>query len=141
MRPGLCSRISGCCAPSTATAERLSAAEAQLDALATLEGGRLRMAAFPTAVATVVSAAVAAFGRAHPSVRLSLEEHVSEESLELLRSGDVDLALIATYGDPDPALLASVPTYLLLRKVDAGISLALGLVGAALILIPPRDSV
>jgi DNA-binding transcriptional LysR family regulator len=91
-----------------AIAERLSAAEAQLDALASLEGGRLRMAAFPTAVATVVSEAVAAFGEAHPSVRLSLEERVSEESLDLLRSGDVDLALVATYGEPDPDLLEGI---------------------------------
>jgi DNA-binding transcriptional LysR family regulator len=92
----------------TAIAERLSAAEAQLDALASLEGGRLRMAAFPTAVATVVSEAVADFGRAHPAVRLSLEERLSEESLDLLRAGDVDLALVATYGQPDPARLEGI---------------------------------
>jgi molybdate transport repressor ModE-like protein len=83
----------------TAIAERLSAAEAQLDALASLETGRLRMAAFPSAVATVVSEAVATFGAAHPGVRLSLEERVSEESVDLLRAGEVDLALVATYGD------------------------------------------
>jgi DNA-binding transcriptional LysR family regulator len=88
-----------------AIAERLSAAQAQLDALASLETGRLRMAAFPTAVATVVSEAVAAFGRDHPAVRLSLEERVSDESLDLLRAGEVDLALVATYGRTDPARL------------------------------------
>jgi DNA-binding transcriptional LysR family regulator len=91
-----------------AIAERLSAAEAQLDALVSLEGGRLRMAAFPTAVATVVSEAVAAFGSAHPSVRLSLEERASEASLDLLRSGDIDLALVATYGEPDPLTLEGI---------------------------------
>jgi DNA-binding transcriptional LysR family regulator len=91
-----------------AIAERLSAAQAQLDALASLETGRLRMAAFPTAVATVVSEAVAAFGRDHPSVRLSLEERVSEASLDLLRAGEIDLALVATYGEPDPAAVEGI---------------------------------
>src|SRR5919109_1543334 len=66
-----------------AIAERLSAAEAQLEALAHLETGRLRLAAFPTAVATVVSEAIAAFDRLHPEVGLSLEERLSDESLEL----------------------------------------------------------
>jgi DNA-binding transcriptional LysR family regulator len=78
-------------------ADRLSAAEAQLDALARLESGRLRMAAFPTAVATVVSQAVAEFGRAHPDVLLTLEEGASEHNLGLLRAGDVDLALVVRY--------------------------------------------
>ena len=85
-----------------AIAERLSAAQAQLEALTSLETGRLRMAAFPTAVATVVSEAVAAFGRAHPAVRLSLEERVTDQSLDLLRAGDIDLALVATYEQPAP---------------------------------------
>jgi DNA-binding transcriptional LysR family regulator len=81
----------------TAIAERLSAAEAQLDALVRLETGRLRMAAFPTAVATVVSEAIAEFGSAHPDVALSLEEGTSDENLELLRAGDADLALVVRY--------------------------------------------
>jgi DNA-binding transcriptional LysR family regulator len=88
-----------------AIAERLSSAQAQLDALASLETGRLRMAAFPTAVATVVSEAIAEFGRAHPAVRLSLEERVSDESLDLLRAGDIDLALVATYDQTDAGRL------------------------------------
>jgi DNA-binding transcriptional LysR family regulator len=106
-----------------AIAERLSAAQAQLEALASLETGRLRMAAFPTAVATVVSEAVAAFGQAHPAVRLSLEERVSEESVELLRSGDVDLALVASYGEPTTGfeelelrLLIEDPTFVALPR-------------------------
>ena len=88
-----------------AIAERLSSAQAQLDALASLETGRLRMAAFPTAVATVVSEAIAEFGSAHPAVRLSLEERVTDESLDLLRAGDIDLALVATYAQTDAGRL------------------------------------
>jgi molybdate transport repressor ModE-like protein len=80
-----------------AIAQRLSAAQEQLDALASLETGRLRLAAFPTAVATVVAEAVAAFDNAHPSVALSLEERLSDESADLLRAGQLDLALIVDY--------------------------------------------
>ena len=42
---------------------------------------------------------------------------------------------------PDPALLTNLPSYLVLREVDAGVCLILGLVGAALILMPERDTV
>jgi molybdate transport repressor ModE-like protein len=86
-----------------AIAERLTAAEAQLEALADLRTGRLRLAAFPTAVATVVSEAVAAFDRRYPDVGLSLEERLSDESMDLLRAGAIDLALIALYGAGAPA--------------------------------------
>src|SRR5215213_11832060 len=78
-----------------AIAQRLSTAEEQLEALALMETGRLRLAAFPTAVATVVAEAVAAFDKSHPAVALTLEERLSDESLDLLREGQVDLALVA----------------------------------------------
>ena len=42
---------------------------------------------------------------------------------------------------PDPALLTNLPGYLVLREVDAGVCLILGLVGAALLLMPERDTV
>ena len=80
-----------------AIAQRLSAAEEQLEALALMETGRLRLAAFPTAVATVVAEADAAFDKSHPAVALSLEERLSDESLGLLRGGHLDLALVVDY--------------------------------------------
>jgi molybdate transport repressor ModE-like protein len=83
-----------------AIAQRLSTAEEQLEALAHLETGRLRLAAFPTAVATVVAEAVAAFDKAYPAVALSLEERLSDESLDLLREGQLDLALVIDYSQP-----------------------------------------
>jgi molybdate transport repressor ModE-like protein len=80
-----------------AIAQRLSAAHEQLEALASLEPGRLRLAAFPTAVATVVAEAVASFNEAHPGVALTLEERLSDESANLLRAGRLDLALVVDY--------------------------------------------
>src|SRR5919199_2875059 len=53
---------------------RLAEAEAELEAIAGLRGGRLRLASFPTAGATLVPHAIAAFANRHPAVQLSLAE-------------------------------------------------------------------
>ena len=52
---------------------RLADAEAELEAIAGLRGGRLRMAAFPSAGATIMPEAIARFRDRHPAVELSLE--------------------------------------------------------------------
>src|ERR1700720_1074184 len=49
---------------------RLSAAEAELSAIAGLNGGQLRMASFPTAGATLMPLAIATFRSRHPEVTL-----------------------------------------------------------------------
>jgi molybdenum-dependent DNA-binding transcriptional regulator ModE len=51
---------------------RLSEAEAELEAIAGLRGGRLRMAAFESAGGTIVPLAIANFTKRHPAVELSL---------------------------------------------------------------------
>src|ERR1700756_2270325 len=63
---------------------RLAAAEAELEAIAGLRGGRLRLATFPTAGATLVALAVAEFSRRHPGVELTLCDAEPEESLPQL---------------------------------------------------------
>src|ERR687893_580209 len=57
---------------------RLAAAEAELDAIAGVRGGRVRLAAFPTAGASVMPPAIALFSRRHPQVELSFAEHDPE---------------------------------------------------------------
>jgi len=42
---------------------------------------------------------------------------------------------------PDANLLATLPSYLVLRQVEAGVCLILGLVGVALALMPESDTV
>jgi len=76
---------------------RLAAAEAELEAIAGLRGGRVRLASFPTAGATLVPLAVANFSREHPGVELSLIEAEPEESIPLLKSGELDVALVFEY--------------------------------------------
>lgn len=72
---------------------RLADAEAELEALAGLRGGRLRLAAFPSAGASVMPRAIAVFRERHPAVDLTLQPAEPEDGVALLRAGEVDLAL------------------------------------------------
>jgi DNA-binding transcriptional LysR family regulator len=75
---------------------RLADAEAELEAIAGLRGGRLRMAAFPSAGATIMPEAIARFRDRHPAVELSLEPADPEPAVVKLRAGEVDLVLDIT---------------------------------------------
>jgi DNA-binding transcriptional LysR family regulator len=86
---------------------QLDAAEAELGAIAGIEGGELRMASFPTAGATLMPLAIAAFRAAYPDVTLSLVEGEPEELAPRLRDGDFDLGLIFEFegtGELGPGL-------------------------------------
>lgn len=72
---------------------RLADAEAELEAIAGLRGGRLRMAAFPTVGATLMPLAIATFRERHPEVELSVRQLEPEDSLPLLKCGELDIAL------------------------------------------------
>lgn len=76
-----------------AIAGHLAAAEAEIEAIATLGGGRLRMTAFPTAASTIVLDALRDFRRKHPAVELTFVESGTNAGLRRLRAGEVDLAL------------------------------------------------
>jgi DNA-binding transcriptional LysR family regulator len=89
---------------------QLDAAEAELDAIAGIEGGELRMASFPTAGATLMPLAIAAFRSGYPAVRLSLIEGEPEELTPRLRDGEFDLGLIFEFegtGELGPGLRAT----------------------------------
>ena len=72
---------------------RLDAAENELAAYTGLRAGRLRLAAFPSALGTIVPAAVAYLRGANPGVDLRLTEAEPPEALRMLRAGYVDVAL------------------------------------------------
>src|ERR1700761_3334619 len=86
---------------------RLDAAENELAVSAGLPAGRLRLAAFPSALSTIVPAAAAILRDQHPSVDLRLTEAEPPEAIRMLRAGYVDMALIfrheASDGTPLPA--------------------------------------
>jgi DNA-binding transcriptional LysR family regulator len=73
---------------------RLADAEAELEAIAGLRGGRVRLASFPSAGATIAPAAIARYRERHPSVDISLVMAEPPEGADKLRSGDVDVALL-----------------------------------------------
>jgi DNA-binding transcriptional LysR family regulator len=73
---------------------RLEAAEVALAELADLKRGRLRMASFATAAATVLPPAVDAFRARHPAIELRVQQASPSESVDRLRTGLVDLALV-----------------------------------------------
>src|ERR1700735_3181523 len=80
---------------------RLEAAEAELSAIAGLRAGRLRMASFPTAGATLMPLAIATFRAAYPEVELTLAEGEPEEIAPRLSAGEFDLALLFEFEEPD----------------------------------------
>jgi molybdate transport repressor ModE-like protein len=83
---------------------RIDAAEDELAAIADLRGGRLRLACFQSAGATLVPRAVASFHERHPAVELGMVEAEPEEASERLRAGDIDLALVYDF-EPLPGTL------------------------------------
>ena len=72
---------------------RLSEAEAELEAIAGLRGGRLRMAAFESAGATLMPLAISDFASSHPGIELSMTMGEPEETEPLLKSGELDVVL------------------------------------------------
>ena len=82
---------------------RLDAAEAELAAHTGLRTGRVRLAAFPSALGTFVPAAAAAFTAAHPGVDLRFTEAEPPDAVRLLRGGEVEVALLFDHpGHPVP---------------------------------------
>jgi DNA-binding transcriptional LysR family regulator len=73
---------------------QLTAAEEEIAAVAAGRGGHLRTASFPTAGATLMPGAIAAFRASHPGVEVSLAEGEPEEIAPRLRAGEFDLALL-----------------------------------------------
>ena len=73
---------------------QVQAAEDELAAVLGVRGGRLRVASFPSAGATLMPHAVAYFRKRHPGVALSLAEGEPEEIAPRLRAGEFDLALL-----------------------------------------------
>jgi DNA-binding transcriptional LysR family regulator len=103
---------------------RLDAAENELAAYNGLRAGRLRLAAFPSALGTIVPAAAALLREQQPGVDLRLTEAEPPEALRMLRAGYVDVALVFRYSAETPG---SVGAFGPDEDEDNGIDLAEGL--------------
>src|SRR3984957_17660135 len=85
---------------------RLDAAEAERAAHVGLREGRVRLAASPSALGTIVPAAAARLEAETPGMDLMLTEAEPPEALRMLRAGYVDVALVFQHyqqgTDPEP---------------------------------------
>jgi DNA-binding transcriptional LysR family regulator len=73
---------------------RLAAAEAELDAIAGVRGGRVRLGSFPTASAALLPPALARFTERHPEVELTFLEKEPEDAIQMLRAGELEVAIV-----------------------------------------------
>jgi DNA-binding transcriptional LysR family regulator len=76
---------------------RLEEAERELAQIAGLEGGRLRLASFPTVSATLMTRALSRFRLSFPKVELEFTEDETERSYPALKRGELDLAIVFDY--------------------------------------------
>ena len=79
----------------------LQAAEASLAALDGLSRGRLALASFATAGATILPLAIAGFRARHPEVTITLTQADPQAAMARLRAGEVDLILTADAESPE----------------------------------------
>lgn len=105
---------------------RVDAADAELAAMVGLRVGRVRVAAFQSALSVLVPPAAAALRQQHPNIDLRLVDAHPTVAREWLRAGEVDVAIVFRYDDTVPddgiryAHLTEDPMYLLsLRSPEA----------------------
>jgi DNA-binding transcriptional LysR family regulator len=94
---------------------QIESAEDELAAVLGVRGGRLRVASFPSAGATLMPLAVANFRRGHPDVSLNLAEGEPGEIAPRLRAGEFDLALLFKFPGVGEGLDAGLRTISLLN--------------------------
>ena len=81
---------------------RLAAAEAELEAIAGVRGGRVRLSSFPSAGASLLPPAVALFSERHPEVELTFVEQEPEEAAQMLRAAELEIAIVFEYREMSP---------------------------------------
>jgi len=81
---------------------RLDAAGAELSAHVGLNAGRVRLAGFSSAIGSLVPDALAALAQRHPGLEVTLTDTHPPEALGLLRTGQVEVALIFRYDETEP---------------------------------------
>ena len=92
--------------------ERIGVAEEDLRALRDAPAGTVRIASFTSAMRAFVITAAATVGRTHPGIAVQLAELEPDDCVPALTRGEVDLAVVADFGDgtlPHAPHLRSVP--------------------------------
>lgn len=87
-------------AQAVAAAQR---ARSEIELISGLQGGELKLCAFPSASATIVPRALASFNEQFPGVAVRLLEGEAPVAIELLAAGEADIAVVGQYyttGEP-----------------------------------------
>ena len=107
---------------------RIDAADAELSAHVGLSAGRVRLAAFASAIGSLVPHAVAGLADRHPGLQISLTDTHPPEAIELLRAGKVEVAIIFRYDETEPEPpgvrlhhLLDDPVYVLSKRRERGL--------------------
>jgi molybdate transport repressor ModE-like protein len=108
---------------------RIDAAQAELSAHVGLTAGLVRLAAFASAIGSLVPAAVATLAERHPNLEIRLTDTHPPEAIELLRTGKVDVAVIFRYDETEPEPpgvrlhhLLDDPVYVLSTRRERGMA-------------------
>ncbi|MBA8826814.1 DNA-binding transcriptional LysR family regulator [Saccharopolyspora lacisalsi] len=75
----------------------LGGAEADLDSLARLDRGTLRLGSFPTVSASLLPLALTRFARKHPGTETTVRSALLNQLLDLLHGGEIELATLWDY--------------------------------------------
>jgi DNA-binding transcriptional LysR family regulator len=78
---------------------RVEAATNELAAQVGLQVGRVRLAANASTLSTIVPKAASSLTQAHPGLQLSPIDRHPVEALQMLRHGEIDVALVFRYAD------------------------------------------
>lgn len=81
--------------------EELRRADRRIAATIGQGSGIVRLAAFPSGNATIVATALARLRREHPQIEVGVETAEQPRAYQLVRTGEVDLALTYRWGDSD----------------------------------------
>jgi DNA-binding transcriptional LysR family regulator len=108
---------------------RIDAADAELSAHVGLSAGRVRLAGFSSAIGSLLPGAMTALAQQHPDLQVTLTDAHPPEALELLRTGEVEVAVIFRYDETEPEPdgvrlhhLLDDPVYLLTKKRSRGLA-------------------
>src|SRR5262245_23465689 len=108
---------------------RIDAADAELSAHVGLTAGRVRIAAFASAIGSLVPPAAAVLADKHPDLEIRLTHTHPPEAIDLLRAGKVEVAIIFRYDETEPEPtgvrlhhLLDDPVYLLSTRPERGVA-------------------
>ena len=81
---------------------RVDAAASELSTLVGLDAGRVRLAGFGSVMSSLVPDAAALLAQRHSGLELDLTDTHPEDAIQLLRAGNIDIAVIFRYDDTAP---------------------------------------